>query len=98
MLRIRPFVHAPDPGSGNLAPVVEAWDVLRGILKLLGSVVLVVLVMAPAALASTYYVSPNGSNSNSGTSPGQAWRTVDRVDTARLGPSATRGSLAVSCF
>jgi Right handed beta helix region len=35
---------------------------------------------------TTYYVSPAGSDSNSGTSPGSAWRTAKRVDEATLQP------------
>lgn len=35
---------------------------------------------------ATYYVSASGSDSNSGTSPGSAWRTVQRVDQASLQP------------
>jgi parallel beta-helix repeat protein len=35
---------------------------------------------------TTYYVSASGSDSNSGTSPGSAWRTVQRVDRASLQP------------
>lgn len=35
---------------------------------------------------TTYYVSPTGSDSNSGTSPSQAWRTVARVNAAQLKP------------
>lgn len=34
----------------------------------------------------TYYVSPSGSDSNSGTSPSQAWQTVSRVNSASLAP------------
>jgi hypothetical protein len=34
----------------------------------------------------TYYVSPAGSDSNSGTSPGQAWRTIGRVNAASPQP------------
>jgi putative cofactor-binding repeat protein len=41
----------------------------------------------PAAISgTTYYVSPSGSDSNSGTSPGQAWKTVTRVNSAHLSP------------
>jgi hypothetical protein len=36
--------------------------------------------------ARTYYVSPGGSDSSSGRSPGHAWRTVYRVDKATLKP------------
>ncbi|MGN6870668.1 MAG: hypothetical protein ACTHMY_19930, partial [Solirubrobacteraceae bacterium] len=32
----------------------------------------------------TYYVSSSGSDTNSGLSPGQAWRTVGRVNSAHL--------------
>ena len=48
---------------------------------------------APSAIAVptaypgvTYYVSPAGSDSNSGTSPSQSWRTVQRVNSAALAP------------
>lgn len=35
---------------------------------------------------TTFYVSPKGSDSNSGTSPASAWRTVKRVNEAALAP------------
>jgi hypothetical protein len=35
---------------------------------------------------TTYYVSPSGSDSSSGISPADAWKTVSRVDRARLAP------------
>ncbi len=35
---------------------------------------------------TSYYVSPSGSDSNSGTSPGSSWRTVKRVNEAKLAP------------
>jgi parallel beta-helix repeat protein len=35
---------------------------------------------------TTYYVSRNGSDSNSGTSPSSPWRTVKRVNAATLAP------------
>jgi len=41
---------------------------------------------APAITGVTYYVSAWGSDANSGLSPGQAWRTVGRVNAARLRP------------
>lgn len=40
----------------------------------------------PVMTGTTYYVSPTGSDSNSGTSPGHAWQTIARVDRASLGP------------
>jgi len=40
----------------------------------------------PAITGTTYYVSPSGSDSNSGTSPISAWRTVKRVNEASLAP------------
>jgi parallel beta-helix repeat protein len=39
-----------------------------------------------AITGTTYYVSPNGSDSNSGTSPSSPWRTVKRVNAATLAP------------
>jgi hypothetical protein len=35
---------------------------------------------------TTYYVSPTGSDSNSGTSPTQAWRTINHVDQVEFRP------------
>ncbi len=45
-------------------------------------------VQAPALTitGTTYYVSLSGSDSNTGTSPASAWRTVGRVDQAELKP------------
>jgi hypothetical protein len=40
----------------------------------------------PAIPGVTYYVSPSGSDSNSGASPAQAWKTVGRVNRASLNP------------
>jgi Right handed beta helix region len=40
----------------------------------------------PSISGTTYYVSPSGSDSNSGTSPGQAWRTISKVNYAPLRP------------
>src|SRR5207248_2672645 len=37
-------------------------------------------------LGRTLYVSPSGSDSNSGVSPDQAWRTVGQVNRAHLQP------------
>ncbi|MHB1834182.1 MAG: right-handed parallel beta-helix repeat-containing protein [Solirubrobacteraceae bacterium] len=42
--------------------------------------------MTAAAGGVTYYVSPSGSDSDSGTSPSQAWQTVKQVDRADLKP------------
>jgi parallel beta-helix repeat protein len=41
-------------------------------------------ITVPAATGTTYYVSPNGSDANPGTSPASAWQTVRRVDDAKL--------------
>ena len=41
---------------------------------------------APVVSGTTYYVSASGSDSNSGTSPSQAWRTVGRVNRQALSP------------
>ena len=40
----------------------------------------------PVISGTTYYVSPEGSDANPGTSPGQAWRTVGRVNAQVLRP------------
>jgi hypothetical protein len=41
--------------------------------------------LAPVQITgTTYYVSPSGSDSNSGTSPSQPWRTVARVNRASV--------------
>lgn len=39
---------------------------------------------APAP--ATYYVSPGGNDRNSGTSPGEAWRTLRRAEGTVLHP------------
>jgi parallel beta-helix repeat protein len=39
-----------------------------------------------AITGTTHYVSPNGSDSNAGTSPAQAWKTVDQANRAHLQP------------
>ncbi len=41
-------------------------------------------VVAPVITGTTYYVSPTGKDSNSGTSPSQAWQTVNRANEAQL--------------
>jgi hypothetical protein len=51
----------------------------------------VVRAAGPAAgdapiLGRTYYVTPNGSDSNSGLGPTRAWRTVDEFNRAHLAP------------
>jgi hypothetical protein len=43
-------------------------------------------VPAPVVSGVVYYVSPSGSDSNLGTSPAEAWRTVGRVNAASLKP------------
>ncbi|MBO5294687.1 MAG: hypothetical protein J6B71_05545, partial [Clostridia bacterium] len=40
--------------------------------------------MTIPASATVYYVSNNGSDSNNGTSPSTAWRTLDKVNSAKL--------------
>jgi Right handed beta helix region len=42
--------------------------------------------VAHGAAARTFYVSPTGDDRARGRTPGHAWRTVGRVDRARLGP------------
>lgn len=58
-------------------------------LRLLGQAVLsamVLLLPISCATASWYYVSPIGSDLNAGTSPQQAWQTIDRVNQAVFRP------------
>jgi parallel beta-helix repeat protein len=40
----------------------------------------------PAPTGTIYYVSPSGSDAASGTSPAEAWQTVEQVDRASLKP------------
>jgi Right handed beta helix region len=47
---------------------------------------LVVSAAVPVVSGTTYYVSASGSDSNSGTSPSQAWQTVGRVNRQSLAP------------
>jgi len=42
--------------------------------------------MCQRTLAVTYYVSPSGDDSNSGTSTQRAWRTLDKVNAVDLNP------------
>jgi hypothetical protein len=48
--------------------------------------VLISAALATPALATTYYVSPTGSDSNSGTNPNAPWGSVAKVDTATFKP------------
>lgn len=52
----------------------------------LSATVLGLLAMASAASAATYYVSPTGSDNNSGTSTSKPWKTIDKVNAASLRP------------
>lgn len=49
-------------------------------------VVLALMLCAQSALASTYYVSPTGSNKNAGTSSTSPWQTISRVDQSTYKP------------
>jgi hypothetical protein len=44
------------------------------------------ITMCQQILAVTYYVSPSGNDSHSGTSTQNAWRTIDKVNTINLNP------------
>ena len=66
----RPSAPAPKtPAPAPSAPSDPAGPVQAPVLTITGT---------------TYYVSASGSDSNSGTSPGSAWRTVQHVDRASL--------------
>jgi len=45
-----------------------------------------IITMCQQTLAVTYYVSPSGDDSHSGTSAQNAWRTLDKVNTIDLNP------------
>ena len=47
---------------------------------------LVLFVLVAVAPATDYYLSPSGSDSNPGTSPEQAWETIDKVNTSTFAP------------
>ena len=59
----------------------------------LSSLVLVLVgcasAVVPVAVAGTFYVSPNGNDRAGGHSPAHAWRTIGRVNEARLRPGDT---------
>ncbi len=60
------------------------------ILLVLGVAATIAVIGAPAkATPSTFYVAPNGRDSANGRSPKTAWRTVARVNRARLAPGDT---------
>jgi hypothetical protein len=46
----------------------------------------VVIMNCQESPAATYYVSPSGNDTNAGTSPQAAWRTIDKVNTVDLHP------------
>jgi Right handed beta helix region len=85
MLRNRPCVHARRGRPTKLPLVVEAFGVSRRGVQLI-VVLAATLLAAPAALARTYYVSSTGHDAASGASPAHAWRTMFRVNKARLHP------------
>jgi parallel beta-helix repeat protein len=88
ILRNRPSVEAHRRQRTKLPRVVEAFGVSRRSVQL-GVVLAAMLLAAPAALARTYYVSTSGHDQASGMSPAHAWRTMFRVDKARLHPGDT---------
>jgi Right handed beta helix region len=75
-------------GSWTGLHAVNTQRVTRGRPRpLLAALVTVMAAAAPASAgASTFYVSPSGSDSSSGKSPARAWRTLYRVNKAPLKP------------
>ena len=54
--------------------------------KLVCFVIFVLLVgFVSTGQATTYYVSPSGNDNNSGTSPTDAWQTIDKVNSVSFG-------------
>ena len=54
-------------------------------LKCLACLVLL-LGLSGTARATDYYVSPSGNDANSGTSPGEAWQTISKVNSTTFSP------------
>lgn len=85
------------PGARSCAIVRNGMFAMRSYLSGRALLIAAVFVLAiavqfgaaPAALADSYYVSPSGSDSNSGTSPRAPWKTIARVNSAGLGPGDT---------
>ncbi|WP_299703144.1 right-handed parallel beta-helix repeat-containing protein [uncultured Pontibacter sp.] len=50
---------------------------------------LIQLLSLPYTLAHTYYISPNGHDTNTGTSPESAWRSIAQVNSHRYIPGDT---------
>ncbi|UCF44002.1 MAG: hypothetical protein JSV99_03520, partial [Planctomycetota bacterium] len=48
-----------------------------------------VLGLVSAVQGTTYYVSPSGNDNNSGTSPGDAWQTINKVNSISFGDGDT---------
>ncbi len=55
----------------------------------LASAAALLFALARTGLAASYYVSPAGSDSNAGTSPGAPWKTIARINSAALRPGDT---------
>jgi hypothetical protein len=53
------------------------------------SAIVVTLGLAPPLFAQTYYVSPTGSDSNSGLSPSQPWQSLNKVDNTNFSPGSS---------
>ncbi len=47
---------------------------------------LMMLALSGSVQATDYYVSPNGDDGNAGTSPSQAWKTIDKVNSRAFKP------------
>lgn len=68
----------PNFTARELDPDQQRTSVMQFLSRTLVSLLIAALMPAGAA-AVTYHVSPAGSDSNNGTSPGTAWRTISRV-------------------
>jgi putative cofactor-binding repeat protein len=77
---------SPVPASPTPSPVPPTAPVTAPVAPVIPPAAPVTPPAAPAIAGVTYYVSPSGSDLNSGTSPAQAWRTVGKVNSARLSP------------
>ena len=80
--------HSERRATGE-APTVLSAAGSRPARVALAAIATLALASAPAAMARTFYVSPHGSDHSAGRNPRHPWRTMFRVNKARLKPGDT---------
>jgi hypothetical protein len=73
----KPATATPSPGAGPATTPTVLASPTAGVQSSLPATA---SAPTPVVVGTTYFVSSSGSDLNSGTSPAQAWRTVDRVN------------------